>query len=606
MSPQSRPSRGPRTAPPADARRGAGGREWRASDEVRAAARTTQALWLAVVGVLAWWPGGFSRFSLPKLLVVALACVLAAQAPARGRLPRPLVVLAALGLALLVAAALASDAPGAALLGRWPRYEGLPTLLLYLAAAWLGARLVGPGGVGRLTAPAAVTALLLGIASVADALGVGLVGSPDGGRSGSLLGNATDQGLVAAMLLAVLVWALRTRREAWLVGAAAAAAVTVALSGSRTALVLAALSLAVLLLAARGQGRLRAVTGATGLALLVAALAAPVTRERLLSSTTLHGRLLEWGDVWPMLVDHPLLGVGPSGFLDAFGAYESTEWVRWAGPYQHVDSAHSWPLQAWSAGGVGLLAVAVAVAAYVAVYGTRAARREPALVGVAVAVVGYGVALLGHFTTPGPTTLAALLVGVLLAQGPDPDGENVWTRRALGAGGAVMSLVLLAACWAEWDLAEGTQRAAAGERTSAVASFDAAAGLRPWDADAALIAAQSLAGAAGADPAAAAEAERFADAALARIPTSYQALVARGVALRAAGRPEDAVEVLDDAVRFSPHRPAALVQRSLARAATGDLAGALEDAVRARRSAPREASVRELVAALREQAAAEN
>ena len=51
--------------------------------------RRRWALWLMIFSVLVWVPGGFSRFVVAKLLVTAVACLVAATAPSRGQLPRP-------------------------------------------------------------------------------------------------------------------------------------------------------------------------------------------------------------------------------------------------------------------------------------------------------------------------------------------------------------------------------------------------------------------------------------------------------------------------------------------------------------------------------------
>lgn len=81
-----------------------------------------------------------------------------------------------IGSATLVLAALMSQAPAASFWGRWPRYEGAVMIPVYFAAAWLGARLLGPQTVGRelrhLVDTVAVVSTLLGIVSALEAFGL--------------------------------------------------------------------------------------------------------------------------------------------------------------------------------------------------------------------------------------------------------------------------------------------------------------------------------------------------------------------------------------------------------------------------------------------------
>ncbi len=250
--------------------------------------RRRLALALLVAAPLVAVPGGFSGHVPAQLLVVALGCLVAVTVPPLGTLPRPLVVVGAAWLAVLVLAALAGDTPVASLVGRWPRYEGLPVLALYAAAAWAGARVVRPdeAWLGRALAAASV---VLGVASVVSVLG-------GEGRSGSLLGNASDQGAVAMMAALVLARpAVRDRAPLEVVGLAAALT-AVAASGSRAALVLTAVGLVVLLARVAVAPLAGLVAGLVGLALTV-----PSTRDRLLGSATAEARLDQWPAAIPKI-----------------------------------------------------------------------------------------------------------------------------------------------------------------------------------------------------------------------------------------------------------------------------------------------------------------
>src|SRR5690606_21216650 len=122
-------------------------------------------------------------------------------------------------------------------------------------------------------------------------------------------------------------------------------------------------------------------------------------------------------------------------------------------PGTTLDSPHNWVLQALSAGGLplALLAVGLAVAAAIvgfsrwrsAVAFAKPDAREVHLAGSGVALLALGVALLTHFTSPGTTLLAAVLLGSLLAVDRSPARDG--TSMALQLGRVVR--VLLAGAW---------------------------------------------------------------------------------------------------------------------------------------------------------------
>ncbi|MCI4658255.1 O-antigen ligase family protein [Cryobacterium zhongshanensis] len=247
-------------------------------------------IWLLVLASIVLWPDAFVRWFLPKDALAAIAVVCAALSGARGRLPRWFVAASAATAALALIAVLLSAAPASQLWGRWPRYEGLVTLPVYFGAVWAGARLLGPGpdsavadragagveasgrpvnrslparaadvaraaallGASRtrtLVRAVAGAALLLGIVSVLEAWGARPFSS-DLARPGALTGNATDQGVLGALFLALL--ALPVLR-AWmphgvsLIGGAASAARTRVVATAVSARERAVLSVALVL-----------------------------------------------------------------------------------------------------------------------------------------------------------------------------------------------------------------------------------------------------------------------------------------------------------------------------------------------------------------------
>lgn len=563
-------------------------------------------LWLVALAPLAWMPGGFSRFVFAKLLVVAIACLAAATLPSAGRIPSRVLALLGIGWLVVAVAALAGDTPVASLLGRWPRYEGLPVLALYAAAAWLGARVVGRGVPRSVHLAHALSgmALVLALFSALDLGGTSPLGESTLERSGSLLGNATDQGLVAMMAALVIASVLFSYRDVFLVSGLVASLATVGMSGSRIAFAVTVVGLLALAVARRGDplplpgGTRGAVAGALAVLGAVAVLV-PSTRDRLFSGATGSGRLDQWRLTLDLVVDHPILGVGPSRYVDAFGAYEDAGFVRFTGPNTVADSPHNVLLQALVVGGIPLLAVFVALVVVVAQRARSVVAEHPEAWGPLVAVGGYGAAMLANFPAAGPTCLAAFLAGALIAE-PPPSDEPRWQRSAAAGLAGVAVVVTLMASVAEVRLSDSVEAGSRGDVAAAESAADSAASWRPGDGDIAMLAAQPLAAAASnGDPAAVAAARRLAEQSLDRTPETYSSLVALGVAELWGGDLAAARTALDDAVRVAPARPTAYVQRGLVRYTSGDVEGGIADLERAVEIDPRDRVARRVLRQMR-------
>ncbi|MCP2032106.1 O-antigen ligase [Okibacterium sp. HSC-33S16] len=578
---------------------------------------STAATWVALIAVIVFLPDGMTRWFLPKDALLAIAAVLASLAPATGRLPRWFLGLVGAGVATLLITALLSASPIGAILGRFPRYEGLVSLSAYFAAAWIGARLLGPrstrSATRTFTRAAAVIAVLLGFVALLETLGARPISS-DLDRPGSLVGNATDQGIVGAMLLMVLVlptirsWRpqLLPRRgkstateylttsagdtvllSAGLIGAVFA----LVLSASRGALLATAVGIValVVLMVLAAASRTTAwwkpvLAGAGGVALLVVvALIAPLTRSRLtggsaLSTQTVNDRVLIWQESSRMLAEKPFSGVGPSGYADAIAHAHTADWFSTVGSLTTLDSPHNVVLQAWAAGGAVFLLVALAVVAVVATVGIRAVRasvagrlpeqrddsdvlmvpirdslaRTDLLLGVLAACVVWAVALLTHFTAASTSILGCLLVGVVVASVPAVKVRTWWPvlRTALVA---LWAGWLIAVAMAEIPLQRGIEASAQGDATGALAQFETAAALRPWDADLRSIAAQTFAAAADGGVEGAAEiALVWAEDALAAIPDNVSTVKAYIVALQATGDTDTADDVIGHVLETRP------------------------------------------------------
>jgi O-antigen ligase len=549
---------------------------------VSAAIRSTVAVWFLCCSTLAFVPGGMTRFVFPKLLLVALSIAIGMWAQRRGRLPLAALAVVGLGALVLVLAAFAGPAPWAALVGRWPRYEGALTLGLYLGAAGLGARLLYRDAAAQrqLTRALCVVALALVATAGAEALGWYPLGRSDAERPGGLLGNATDLGIVALLAFAMLLRPAVNRRDPWAMAGVGAALVTIAISGSRAAAGASLLVVAVHVLWAESR-RLRNTVGACGLLAVAVFALTPTLRDRLWAGHTVNGRAQLWADTVDLIREHPWLGVGPSGYFEAIAKFHGASWVREVGVANPPDSPHLWLLQAAAAGGLPLLLLALALAAVVARRAWHAVREgNDFAVGAAAAGLAYSVVLLTHFTTAGTTPLAAFIVGGLIAR--PATSQAAWWQRAVAACAAVAALWAVTGACAEIALQDGVEAAARGDVTGADHAFDIARQWRPWDADVALLAAMALAEpASSGDPGAIEATLGWADRNLATVPNSRGAKIARAVGLTRSGRFSASIGLLGEVITAAPTEPQAYIERAIAHLGAGDIPAARGDITRA-------------------------
>ena len=564
------------------------------------------ALALLLLGPVVILPGALNRFVLVKVACVAAGAGLAFLLPAVGRLPRPVVLLLAGGGGLLVVSALFGDQPLAQLVGRAPRFEGLAVLPVYVLAGAAGARLLGPGRTRRTEQLAvrllACGAIAVGLLSVVEALGFTPLSSSVT-RAGSLFGNASDQGAWAVLALGLLAASAVVSRDPLAWCGATAAAVTVATSESRGALVaavVALVALALLLRERRAVGTLAAASVAVvGVALLVPAARSRVLSDNALAAATVSGRRLLWDETWQLFLRHPWVGVGPSGFGDSVVAVHSGKWYVSTGT-EMIDSPHSWLLQALLAGGPLLLLLAVALAGMTGWAGLRAVRAVPVgdpegrsfSAGMLAGLIGYGVALLVHLTSPGPTAAAAVFGGALLAV---PAGSalermsqgRVLRERVVATLACLLAVVLLAGAFAELALKSAVSAVGDGDLEGADHAFALAQRLRPWDPDLAAVAGHAFAVVAGAgNQRAATFATPWLDSARLRTPSAVSVLADLASVAEAQQDFAGAGRLLDEALGRDGSNPQLLLQRGVVYAESGDYANAEKLLLRAASLAP--------------------
>lgn len=459
------------------------------------------ASWQLVWGtrLLAVSPVCFLPFALDRFGWIALAVALvgAAFALSDRRIPglaRPVAVALGAGLTVAFLAMLVSAAPWQAVLGRAPRFEGLPVLGGYALCLLAGARALHPDALVHTRKPledvlaGAICAAAL--VSLVELAGWQML-AVDMSRSGGLLGNATALGLAGALLAPLLAQAAATRRTPLAVAGAVAALVCVVVSGSRGALLGTVVALAVL---AWGVPALRRIVGGGLAALAVAALALPSTRERLLglspwSGQTVRGRWELWHQAVGVVADHPVLGVGPSGFAEAAIPHRTAAFYQRFGVDAPADSPHNLVLQVAVAGGVLGLIAACALAVVVVRQSARIVRAEPAdglRWALVAGLTAYAIGLLTHFTTPNLTPLAAFLLGGLCltprGEPAERPGRYADTARTAAVSlAAALALFGFVSSLAEIPLRSATVHVLAGDLDAAQASYDEAAQLRPWD-----------------------------------------------------------------------------------------------------------------------------
>ncbi|PFG15985.1 O-antigen ligase [Propionicimonas paludicola] len=520
------------------------------------------------------------------LLVATIGLVLGSLAAARGALPRQVSYALLAALAAFAVACALSATPLLSFLGRYPRFDGLVAVAGYGLALSVGARIFGP----TLSAPSRIFADSMAVAAIVTAVvsAVQAIVRPDE-RVIGLLGNSSILGAWCVAALSILGWRLvAERRVLWLVGFAGAV-ISLALSASRAAWAGAAVALlAVLILRRFTEQAPRWWIVATALAGLAAVIfLLPSGQARLVGSTpfasaTIGGRLLLWGDSLSLVAAHPILGVGPSRFVDALGLFHTTQWAAAVGPYAPPDSPHNLELQLLaSTGWLGL----VAVAALVGVIGWTMWRRRPWSVAQAAAVTAaLGVAVTYQFSYTDPVTLIVVLLAVGGAVA-DPPGD----RPRLGRVWPVLVLAWLAAAgylYGSALLAEARLSAAVTAAQPDPAAIADVAATRSWDPDLAVRAGRAinqLAEQGGSDAApAVALLSRTCD----QVPDSTECLQALGDALTLGGDPRSAVGALQRALTLDPMNVDTLLKLGIAQAESDDASAAEQSFRRAAQLRP--------------------
>jgi hypothetical protein len=374
--------------------------------------------------------------------------------------------------------------------------------------------------------------------------------------------GATDGFLVLA-LPAAAAWALGSsgRRRAF--GFAAAALGAAGLVATRSLPAFGALACALGLVGMRRRVAPRAlVVGATalGIALFGLAIAKPdavFATSRDGDSGHLHAGGAR--AAFEIAREHPIAGVGPGGFAEAFPQY------RRAGD---DESRHAGDLPAQLAAEwgvpVGLTLSALFFWLFVGPAVRGGGDAWTLKTGLAVGLAAFALHNLAGFTAFLPSLLvcAAVCRG-LLAPSVARDRATPALRAAWIAVSLVLALVAVGSGWAREALSGAHAAAAAGDPAVALRLALRASTLAPWDADPPLFAA----GARMASGSSAAEALQDADRAVESAPARASARAVRARARSAAGDATGAYADLVEASRLYPLRTEYASQRDALAAA---------------------------------------
>ena len=349
-------------------------------------------------------------------------------------------------------------------------------------------------------------------------------------------------------LPAIAAWAFGKRGAARALGLGAVAFGGAGLVATRSVSAMAALACALALAGLRGRVAPRLVAlsaGALGLAIVGAALLRP--DAVFAPSREDSPWRLRAGNVRVALEiahDHPLAGVGPGGFAEAFPQY------RRAGDNESRH-AHDLPAELVAEWGVpvGLLLSALFFWVFLGPVLGGLGSPHTLTSGLAVGLAAFAIHNVADFTAFLPSLLvfAAVCRGLLVPSVPAARAIPV-ARAAWAALVLAIAVVAASSGLARDALFDAREAAASGDHQVALQFAMRAARLAPWDADPPQFAAEArMASGAGAD-----------------------------AALRDAER----------AVLRAPSRAAARMVRARARTAVGDLGGAYADAAEAQRLYP--------------------
>jgi hypothetical protein len=210
-----------------------------------------------------------------------------------------------------------------------------------------------------------------------------------------------------------------------------------------------------------------------------------------------RGRLDEWRVATNVVLEHPVVGVGPEGYRVAFHEGVDARYERTHGRRQQPDRAHSTPIDLLLAGGAPLLVAWLLLVALVGAAAWRALRAGPWwLRGVAAGLVSHVAGQLLLFPIAELEPVAWLLAGILVTQAPSrahrvpasarragrgeaPPARGRWVGGGLGAIAAVALLAGVVDVVADHRAQRAVDALGRGDTSAALVAADSAAALGP-------------------------------------------------------------------------------------------------------------------------------
>jgi putative inorganic carbon (hco3(-)) transporter len=501
----------------------------RRASEPRHGGPTAEGVLLALLVALppvVFWRGIDAAFAAPKLLTVALLTVVlvVVRPPApRGAatlgpaVPTgPVVVAAAVFLALVTVATATSDVPALSIAGHHGRFSGLVAYTLAMLLLVRVASVRDRGALELLVPGLAAGAAVVALYSALQRLGLDPLSwtfAVDISGSASTLGNPNFASAHAAIGLAVaagVLWSSptgRLRAAAW----ALAVLCVLGLLGSNSLQGYLAAAVGVVVASVAGLARrhpARKLTylfgtlgaGAVGAALMVLGGTGRGPLAAVAGPTSTQVRLWDWAAAVAIGRDHPLTGVGFDRFSGYANAYRPAEAADLLGPDTVLDTPHSVPLSMLVGGGVPLLLAYLAVVgvtawALLVGLGRLEGRAHQLLATLGAAWAAYQVQSLVSIDVPSLLTTHAVLAGAIVALGRPPGRwpvasiEGARWRSLRTPATAVGALVLVALLvvpavrivWAD-AASGGAQRArAAGDGATAVERARTAVDRAGWE-----------------------------------------------------------------------------------------------------------------------------
>jgi len=356
----------------------------------------------------------------------------------------------------------------------------------------------------------------------------------------------------------VVAWALGKRGGARAFGLGAASLGAAGLVATRSVSALVALAAALGLASLRGRVAPRVLAIAAG-AIGLAVVGAGIARSDSVFAPTRGDSpsRLRAGNVriaLEIVRDHPLVGVGPGGYAEAFPQY------RRPGDNESRH-AHDLPAELAAEWGVpvGLLLSALFFWMFVGPVVLRTGEARTLTSGLAIGLAAFALHNLVDFTAFLPSLLvfAAVSRG-LLAQRVGSSSSSASARAAWIALAIAIAAVAAGAGLSRDALFDARGAAASGDHAGALGFGARAERLAPWDADPPQLSAEARMALGAAEPGAVLD---DADRAVDRAPARAAARVARARARTVAGDVPGAYADLAEAARLYPLRPEYAEQR---------------------------------------------